>query len=98
MWIEAITVRTSRPGKCEEILEELAEFRQQKDAPEPEWSACYRNLEVENELSVHLAWEEEAEAPAKTGPGLLIARCFAQYGIVHHTLWKLSKSSFQIPG
>ncbi len=87
MWIEAITVRTAKPEQCEGLLEELTALRKKIGISRPEWVACYQSLEVENEFSVHLAWNEEIKAPARTDCGLLIARRFEQLGLVHHTLW-----------
>ena len=88
MWIEAITVRTARPGQCVQLLEDMAAFREQGAIAGPLWFVCYRNLEVENEICVHLAWKAEFQAMARTDCGLLIARRFARHGLVHHTLWK----------
>ncbi|MBS3757251.1 MAG: hypothetical protein KGY61_01160 [Desulfobacterales bacterium] len=93
MWIEAITVRTARPMQCSACLEELAAFGKERGIPAPKWVACYQNLEVENEISIHLAWEEEVRSPGKTACGLLIARRLDPHGLVHHTLWKLSMGS-----
>jgi hypothetical protein len=90
MWIEAITVRTARPEQGTALLKEMKALRQEQAMPELKWSACYQSLIVENEISVHLAWTEDSCPPGKTQCGLLIARRFAEHGLVHHTLWKLS--------
>src|SRR6056297_3260021 len=96
MWIEAITVRTARPEQCVDLLEELAAFEQTDEVSRPESFDCYRNLEVENEISIHLLWKDTLQAPSKTNCGLLIARRLARHGMVRHTLWKRSENS--IPG
>ncbi len=90
MCVEAITVRTVRPEQCPALLEEVAALLEKQVIPELKWSACYQNLNVDNEICVHLAWKEGRPPPGKTECGLLIARRFAEYGLVHHTLWKLS--------
>jgi len=101
MWIEAITVRTARPEQCAGLLEELAAFQQKGEASSetlgPESFDCYRNLEVENEISIHLLWKDTQQPPAKTDCGLLIARRLTQYGMVRHTLWKRSENSIPAP-
>jgi len=88
MWIEAITVRTASPEQCTALLDELADFQQKKGRDAPEWFACYQNLDVKNEISIHLAWDEKVQRPGKTDFGRLIARRLDQHGLVHHTLWK----------
>lgn len=92
MWIEAITVRTARPEQCPALLKELAAFQQKAGFCTPQRFVCYRNLEVENEISIRLFWED-AQPPAKTDCGLLIARRLEQHGMVRHTLWKRSGNS-----
>ncbi|MFO7884174.1 MAG: hypothetical protein R6U68_05070 [Desulfobacteraceae bacterium] len=87
MWIETISVRTARAEQCAMLLREMSDFRNREFNPVPEWFVCYENLEVENEISIHMAWEEKLLKQGKTNCGLLISRRFAQFGIVHHTLW-----------
>jgi hypothetical protein len=96
MFVEIITVRTVRAEQCADLLEEMAGFSHGGSRPQPLWSACYQNLEVENEVSVHLGWEDSACREGKTASGLQIAAFLAQHGLVHHTLWKLS-SCFHPP-
>ena len=91
MWIEAITVRTARPKQCADLLRELAGFSQKDEMASPKRFDCYRNLEVENEISIRLLWEDTPQPPAKTDCGLLIARQMEQHGMVRHTLWKRSE-------
>ena len=88
MWIEAISVRTSQAEQCKRLLQDMSALPDDSDAPRPVWCAGYQNLEVENEISIHLGWEEASLSPAKTACGLRIARIFAQYGLVHHTIWQ----------
>ncbi len=91
MWIETITVRTARPEQCALLLEELMDFQAKGGIAGAERFGCYRNLDVENELCIHLAWAEppgKNRPPAKTDCGLKIARRFARFGLVHHTLWR----------
>lgn len=95
MWIEAITVRTTHPKQCSNLLKELTAFRQKETIPGCKWFVCYQNLEITNEISIHLAWEEEIRSPEKTPLGLLIARRLAGHGLVHHTIWKLSMGSLE---
>lgn len=90
MWVEAITIRIARPAQSPAILEELTAFVQDRCTPGPRNFACYQNLEVENEIALHLAWEERGQPPGKTACGLRIARHCGQYGLVHHSLWKRS--------
>jgi hypothetical protein len=90
MFVEIITVRTVRAEQCAGLLEEMAGFRHGGSHPQPLWCACYQNLDVENELSVHLGWEDSACLEGKTARGLQIAAFLVQHGLVHHTLWKLS--------
>ncbi len=93
MWIEAITVRIAHPEQCTTLLEKLGAFHEKGRISRSKWFACYQNLEVVNEISIHLAWEEEIHSPEKTTYGLLIARRLAGHGLVHHTIWKLSIGS-----
>ncbi len=92
MWIEAITVRTTRPEQCAALLKELAAFQQKPGFCSPQRFDCYRNLEVENEISIRLLWEDTPQPPAKTDCGLLIARQLEQHGMVRHTLWRRSEA------
>jgi hypothetical protein len=88
MWIEIITVRTTRIKQCASLLDELAVFRKETSLVNPDWLDCYQNLEVENEISIHLGWEEKGLPVGKSAFGLQIARYLAQHGLVHHSLWK----------
>ena len=91
MWIESISVRTARPKHCAILQEELGALCPQRQPPRMRWIACYQNLDVENELSIHLGWEENDQPPQKSDFGLRIARYLNQHGLVHHTLWKLAR-------
>jgi len=91
MWIEAIRVRTSQAEQYKKLLQHMAALPDDSDAPRPVWCAGYQNLEVENEISIHLGWEEAAHPPAKTACGLRLARAFAQYGLVHHSIWQRTR-------
>ena len=87
MWIETITVRTARPQQAKTLLEELAACRLRSAHSRPICFECYQNMEIANEISVQLLWNEKVLAPEKTQCGLFISRCFEQYGIVRHTIW-----------
>lgn len=89
MWIETITVRTARPEQCDVLLEELSGLIRQKEISGFERVVCYRNLEVENEISIHFFWNKEGSR-GKTAYGQFIAGRFARFGLIHHTLWEPS--------
>jgi hypothetical protein len=90
MWIEAICVRLARPGQRAELLLELREFQSRQGSICPKALVCYQNLEVENEIGIHLVWDEGNRSPGKTECGLLLARHFSSYGLVYHSLWKVA--------
>lgn len=47
----------------------------------------YRNAFVENDLSIHLHWQNRGSPPMKSALGLQLARLFSEYGLVNHTVW-----------
>lgn len=88
MCIEVITVRTARAEKCSILLEKMAACSRFRYHPSPKWIACYRNMEVDNEISIHLGWGDNAALEGKTSCGMHIAKFLAQFGLIHHTLWQ----------
>jgi len=91
MWIEAITVRTPRTMRPLDILEEVKTLWEQEGAaPRPDIFTGYQNLDVENEISIRLTWEETRQPPGQTTWGVLIARHLERHGLVRHTLWQRS--------
>jgi hypothetical protein len=90
MCIEIITVRTAQAEQCSALLEKMAALSQFHYHPSPKWFACYRNVEVDNEMSIHIGWGEKTHLEGKTPCGLYIARFLAQHGLIHHTIWQRS--------
>ncbi|MCF8029523.1 MAG: hypothetical protein K9K39_01350 [Desulfohalobiaceae bacterium] len=87
MWIETITVRTAKSQQAKSLLGELAACRVSCMHSRPICFECYQNMEIANEISVQLLWNEKVLAPEKTQCGLFISRWFEKYGIVRHTIW-----------
>ncbi|MCF8031179.1 MAG: hypothetical protein K9K39_09825 [Desulfohalobiaceae bacterium] len=90
MWVEVITVRTARPELVEPLLRELAALQEGSCDAAPASFACYRSLDIDNEVAIRLAWDERKIPASRTRIGVLIAKWLEGYGMVHHSIWTLS--------
>jgi len=90
VWFEVITVRTARPDLVKPLLRELAAIPEESCDAALTSFACYRNLDIENEMGIRLAWDARKVSASRTRTGVLIAKWLERYGMVHHSTWTLT--------
>jgi len=86
-WLETITLRSSGSDQYNEALEVLKQVDEEKKGNSLISSHCFKNAEVESELSVHLLWNSSVLTPFKSPLGSRLAHILSDSGLIHHAIW-----------
>lgn len=86
-WLETITLRCTESDQYEEALELLKQVNEEERDHSIISLHCFRNAEVESDLSVHLLWNSNGSSPDKSPLGSRLVHLLRDLGFVHHAIW-----------
>lgn len=86
-WIELIIVR-AMDIRHKPMLKQLGDqLTPNRRPPGLHAVTLYRNAFVENDICVHMRWEQQANQPTRSDVGIELAAALDDFGRVHHTIW-----------
>jgi len=86
-WIEIITLRSVDNIHKSLILELLHQIEQNDAADGLTAISFYHQVEVSNNLSIHIHWKSEKESQCKSPLGLRLSSALKPLGLLHHSVW-----------
>ena len=86
-WIEIITLRSADNIHKSLILELLHQIEQHDTADGLTAISLYHQVEVGNNLSIHIHWKSEKESRCKSPLGLRLSSVLKPLGLLNHSVW-----------